>query len=71
LCSCRCLCRQVDTFKEYTDIKRKLLSRTPALRGSLATTARAELPRPLGPGEVPQAQVHARADDTPFVGDDL
>ena len=63
--------RQVDTFKEYTDVKRKLLSRTPALRGSLALTARAELPRPLAPGEVQQGQTYARADGTPFVADDL
>ncbi len=36
-------------------MKRKLLSRTPGLRGSLATTARAELPRPMAPGEAPPA----------------
>jgi hypothetical protein len=53
---------QVETFAEYTDVKRKLLSRTPGLRGSLATTARAELPRPMAPGEAPPTPAPAHAD---------
>ena len=44
---------QIETFQAYTDLKRRLLARTPALRGSLASTARAELPRPRAPGEAP------------------
>jgi len=41
----------VDTFNQYTLLKRSLVQSTSQLRGALALTARRELPRPLGPGE--------------------
>jgi hypothetical protein len=44
---------QIDKYTMYTTLKQKLLTRTPALRTSLAVQVRAEVPRPLAPGEMP------------------
>jgi hypothetical protein len=44
-------------------LKQKLLARTPALRTSLATQVRAEIPRPLAPGELPAFSANWRQTD--------
>lgn len=44
---------QIDRYTAYTALKKKLLARTPTLRTSLAQKLRAEMPRPLAPGELP------------------
>jgi hypothetical protein len=44
---------QIDKYTMYTTLKQKLLTRTPALRTSLAVQVRTEVPRPLAPGEMP------------------
>lgn len=41
----------VTAYEQYADVKRRLLVGAGGLRGALALSARAELPRPLGPGE--------------------
>ena len=43
---------QIEKYTMYTTLKQKLLTRTPALRTSLAVQVRAEVPRPLAPGEM-------------------
>ena len=57
---------QIDKYTAYTSLKQKLLTRTPALRNSLAVQVRAEMPRPLAPGEMPALPANwgkARAQD--------
>ncbi len=54
--SCHAL-RQIEKYNEYAQLKRKLVLRTSSLRGALAINARAELPRPLAPGEQPMRAI--------------
>ena len=63
LCRSHVCAFQIDKYTTYVMLKHKLLARTPALRTSLATQVRAEIPRPLAPGELPAFSANWRQTD--------